>query len=61
MAGEFLIQCALAIPLIGAAFIALANFDRNLREAVTMITAAALFMVVVVNPSIWRMSNFGWP
>jgi len=49
MAGEFLIQSALVIPAAGAVLIGLAHSDRNLREAVTLITAAALFLVVVVN------------
>ncbi|MEM7189429.1 MAG: monovalent cation/H+ antiporter subunit D family protein, partial [Pseudomonadota bacterium] len=49
MEGDLLIQLALGIPSIGALGIALAWQHRNLREAVTLITAGALFWVVVVN------------
>ncbi|MEM9060397.1 MAG: monovalent cation/H+ antiporter subunit D family protein [Pseudomonadota bacterium] len=49
MTGETLIQLALAIPTLGALGIALTGFNRNVREAVTLITAAALFFVVVLN------------
>ena len=49
MTGETLIQLALLIPTAGAAGIALTGINRNLREAVTLITAAALFYVVVLN------------
>ena len=49
MTGTLLIQLALAIPTLGALGIALTGFNRNLRETVTMITAGALFWVVVLN------------
>ncbi|MEM7686071.1 MAG: proton-conducting transporter membrane subunit [Pseudomonadota bacterium] len=49
MSGEVLIQLALAIPTLGAVGIALTGFNRNVREAVTLVTASALFMVVVLN------------
>ncbi len=48
MTGETLIQLALAIPTLGALGIALTWWNRNLREAVTLVTAAALFWVVVI-------------
>ena len=48
MTGETLIQLALGIPTVGAAAIALTGANRNLREACTLITAGALFWVVVV-------------
>ncbi|MGD1927041.1 MAG: proton-conducting transporter membrane subunit [Paracoccaceae bacterium] len=49
MTGEGLIQLALAIPTLGAVGIALTGFNRNVREAVTLVTASALFVVVVLN------------
>jgi multicomponent Na+:H+ antiporter subunit D len=49
MSGALLIQLAMAIPALGALGIAITGFNRNLREAVTLATAAALFWVVVVN------------
>ena len=49
MTGGTLIQLALLIPALGTAGIALTGFNRNLREAVTLITAGALFYVVVLN------------
>ena len=49
MTGTLLIQLALAIPTLGALGIALTGFNRNLRETVTMLTAGALFWVVVLN------------
>lgn len=49
MSGALLIQLALAIPFAGAGLIALAWSHRNLRETMTLLTAAALFWVVVVN------------
>ncbi len=48
MEADFLIRLALAIPLIGAGGIMLAAKVPNLREAVTLATAGALFWVVVV-------------
>ena len=38
-----LIQMALAIPTLGALGIALTGLNRNVREAVTLVTAGALF------------------
>ncbi|MEM1159654.1 MAG: monovalent cation/H+ antiporter subunit D family protein [Pseudomonadota bacterium] len=49
MTGETLLQLALGIPVLGAFGIALTGFNRNLREAVTLLTAGALFVVVVLN------------
>ena len=49
MTGETLIQLALGLPTAGAVAIALTGFNRNLRETVTMLTAGALFWVVVLN------------
>ena len=48
MTGETLIQLALGLPTLGAVGIALTGFNRNLREAVTLVTAGALFWVVVI-------------
>jgi len=41
------IQLAILIPLIGAVLIALSGRWPNLRETITMITAVALFLVVI--------------
>ncbi len=49
MAGDLLIQLALAIPFSGVALIGLFAGNRNLRETMTLVTAGALFWVVVVN------------
>ena len=49
MAGETLIQLALALPTLGALGIALTWWNRNLRETVTLVTAGALFWIVVGN------------
>ena len=49
MEGDFLIRAALAIPTLGALGIALTWWNRNLRETVTLVTAGALFWVVVIN------------
>ncbi|MEX1994142.1 MAG: monovalent cation/H+ antiporter subunit D family protein [Steroidobacteraceae bacterium] len=46
MTGPTLIQLALALPLAGAAFIALARSRPNLREAVSLATATALCIAV---------------
>ncbi|MEM1298739.1 MAG: proton-conducting transporter membrane subunit, partial [Pseudomonadota bacterium] len=48
MTGETLIQLALGIPTLGALGIAVTGFNRNLRETVTLVTAGALFWVVVL-------------
>ena len=47
MSGAALIGLALALPLVGAVGIALSNRIENLRESVTLATAAALFACVV--------------
>ena len=47
MSGETLILLALALPLAGALFIGATGRFENLREAVTLTTAAALFMTVL--------------
>ena len=49
MAGELLIELALALPLVGALAIALTGSSPNVREGVTLVTAGALFWVVVLN------------
>ena len=49
MSGETLIQLALGIPALGALGIAMTASNRNLREGVTLVTAGALFWVVVVS------------
>ena len=41
------IALALALPLLGAVLISMCGRHRNLREAVTMITALALLVVVM--------------
>ncbi len=48
MDGELLIRLALAIPVLGTCGIALTGRIPNLREGVTLVTAGALFWVVVV-------------
>ncbi|MFK7942204.1 MAG: proton-conducting transporter membrane subunit [Paracoccaceae bacterium] len=48
MSGAALIQLSLAIPALGAVGIALTWWNRNVREAVTLVTALALFGVVVL-------------
>ena len=48
MEGELLIRLALAIPVLGTCGIALTGAVPNLREGVTLVTAGALFWVVVV-------------
>ena len=47
MSGSQLIAAALLIPMTGAALIAAARSRPNLREAVTLATAAALFGVIL--------------
>lgn len=47
MTGEALISLSLAIPLVGAGLIALTGWNPNVRETVTLSTAAALFVVVL--------------
>ena len=47
MNGEALILVALGLPLLGAVGIALAGRQPNLREAVTLVTALALFACVI--------------
>ncbi|MEM9138385.1 MAG: monovalent cation/H+ antiporter subunit D family protein, partial [Pseudomonadota bacterium] len=49
MTGETLIQLALGLPALGALAIAATWWNRNLREACTLVTAGALFWVVVLN------------
>lgn len=49
MAGDLLIKLALGLPLLGALGIAITFQHRNLRETVTLATAASLFWVVVLN------------
>ncbi|MEC9369644.1 MAG: monovalent cation/H+ antiporter subunit D family protein [Pseudomonadota bacterium] len=46
MNGDTLIGLALLIPLIGAVFIPLTAWNPNLRETVTLLTAASLFFMV---------------
>ncbi|MCH8240031.1 MAG: monovalent cation/H+ antiporter subunit D family protein, partial [Proteobacteria bacterium] len=45
MTGETLIILALLIPPMGAVLIALTSSRENLRETMTLLTAAALFAV----------------
>lgn len=52
MSAENLILAALLIPLLGAAGIALAGKAPNLRESVTLTTAAALLLFVAQLPDI---------
>ena len=47
MTGELAILGALALPLLGAAMIALANRSPNAREAATLVTGVALLATVV--------------
>ncbi len=47
MSGETLIILALLIPTAGAVLIALTSWQENLREGTTLVTAAALFLVVM--------------
>jgi multicomponent Na+:H+ antiporter subunit D len=47
MSPESLVALALALPLGGAALIAACHRAPNLREAVTLLTAAALFLSIV--------------
>ena len=49
MSGALLIELALGIPTAGALLIALTGRNPNLREGMTLITAAVLFWVVVLN------------
>ena len=48
MSGETLIILALLIPAAGAGLIALTSWHSNLRETVTLVTAATLFGVVMM-------------
>jgi len=48
MSGETLIILALLIPAVGAGLIALTSWQPNLRETVTLVTAATLFGVVMM-------------
>ncbi len=48
MSGETLIILALLIPAVGAGLIALTSWHSNLRETVTLVTAATLFGVVMM-------------
>lgn len=48
MSGETLIILALLIPAVGAGLIALTSWHSNLRETVTLVTAAMLFGVVMM-------------
>ncbi len=48
MSGETLIILALVIPAVGAGLIALTSWQPNLRETVTLVTAATLFGVVMM-------------
>lgn len=48
MTGETLIQLSLAVPTLGALGIALTWWNRNVRETVTLVTALALFWIVVL-------------
>jgi len=48
MSGETLIILALLIPAVGAGLIALTSWQSNLRETVTLVTAATLFGVVMI-------------
>jgi multicomponent Na+:H+ antiporter subunit D len=48
MSGETLIILALLIPAVGAGLIALTSWQSNLRETVTLVTAATLFGVVMM-------------
>lgn len=52
MSAENLILAALLIPLLGAAGIALAGKAPNLRESITLTTAAALLLCVAQLPDI---------
>ncbi len=47
MTGEMLIILALVIPAVGAGLIGLTSWNANVRESVTLVTAAALFLVVM--------------
>jgi multicomponent Na+:H+ antiporter subunit D len=47
VSAELAIQLALALPLLGALLIGLAGRWPNLREAVTLLTAAGLFALVL--------------
>ena len=49
MAADTLIQLALILPTLGAIGIGLCWWNRNLREAVTLVTAVGLFWLVVIN------------
>ena len=49
MTGETLIQLALILPTLGAIGIGLTWWNRNVREAVTLVTALGLFWLVVLN------------
>lgn len=49
MADDLLIRLALGLPILGACGIALTGRWPNLRETVTLVTALALFWVVVGN------------
>ncbi len=48
MSGETLITLALLIPATGTVLIALTSRQENLRETMTLVTAAALFIVVMM-------------
>ncbi len=48
MSGETLITLALLIPATGTVLIALTSRQENLRETTTLVTAAALFIVVMM-------------
>lgn len=47
MTAETLIILSLLIPTVGAGLIAITGFSPNLRESVTLISAAALFLAVI--------------
>lgn len=47
MNAELAMQLALAVPLVGSGLIALCHRQPNLRETVTLVTAATLFLTVV--------------
>ena len=47
MSGEALIILTLLIPAAGAVLIALTSWQENVREGTTLVTAAALFLVVM--------------
>lgn len=49
MEADLLIKLALVTPTVGAVGIGLTWWNRNLREAVTLVTAGFLFWLVVVN------------